>query len=137
VPEALIARMRASRCLRIEAPLEVRVTLLLEEYRHFLADPRALGAQLDCLTDLHGREKIAGWKALAARGAWRELVARLLAEHYDPAYRRSSLKNFIRLPEADTVHVDSADEEAFARAAEKTGTDPISQKREMGSVPVF
>jgi tRNA 2-selenouridine synthase len=117
VPEALIARMRASRCLRIEAPLEVRVTLLLEEYRHFLADPRSLEAQLDCLADLHGREKIAAWKALAARGAWRELVARLLGEHYDPAYRRSSSKNFSRLPEAQSVRLDSADADAFTGAA--------------------
>ena len=115
VPEALIARMRAARCLRIEAALEVRVTLLLDEYRHFLADPRSLEAQLDCLAGLHGREKIAAWKALAARGDWREFVARLLAEHYDPAYRRSSLKNFARLPDAEVVRVDSADEHAFIR----------------------
>ncbi|HKX38388.1 MAG TPA: tRNA 2-selenouridine(34) synthase MnmH, partial [Burkholderiales bacterium] len=66
VPEALIARMRASPCLRLEAPLEVRVTLLLDEYRHFLQDRGLLEAQLDCLTALHGREEIAAWKALAA-----------------------------------------------------------------------
>jgi len=126
VPEALIARMRASRCLRIEAALEVRVTLLLDEYRHFLADPGSLQAQLDCLAGLHGREKIAGWKALAARGAWRELVARLLAEHYDPAYGRSSLKNFTRLPEAQTVRIESADGNAFAGAAERILDELVS-----------
>ena len=117
VPEALIARMRVSRCLCMEAALEVRVALLLDEYRHFLADRGLLEAQLDCLAGLHGREKIGAWKALAARGAWRELVARLLGEHYDPAYRRSSLKNFARLPDAAIVRVDSAEEVAFARAA--------------------
>jgi tRNA 2-selenouridine synthase len=117
VPEALIARMRASPCVRLEAPLEVRVTLLLDEYRHFLADRRSLEAQLDCLVALHGREKIAAWKALAAQGAWRELVARLLGEHYDPAYRRSSQRNFTRLPEARTLGIEAADEAAFRRAA--------------------
>ena len=75
--------------------VETRVTLLLDEYRHFLADRAALDAQLDCLVALHGRERIAEWKALAARGAWREFVARLLVEHYDPAYRRSSHRNFV------------------------------------------
>src|SRR6266849_5062425 len=90
VPEALIARMRSSRCLLLETDLETRVTLLLDEYRHFLEDRPALDAQLDCLVALHGRERVAEWKALAARGAWREFVARLLVEHYDPAYRRSS-----------------------------------------------
>ncbi len=119
VPEALIARMRASPCVRLEAPLEVRVTLLLDEYRHFLADRRSLEAQLDCLVALHGREKIAAWKALAAQGAWREFVARLLGEHYDPAYRRSSLKNFIHLPDAERVCIESAEETAFARATQR------------------
>jgi tRNA 2-selenouridine synthase len=134
VPEALIARMRASPCLRLEAPLEVRVTLLLEEYRHFLEDRALLEAQLDCLAALHGREEIAAWKALAAQGAWRDFVARLLMQHYDPAYRRSSQRNFARLPEAPVVRIDSADESAFAAVARQIGTDPISA--EMGSVPI-
>jgi tRNA 2-selenouridine synthase len=117
VPEALIARMRASPCLRLEAPLEVRVTLLLDEYRHFLDDRALLEAQLDCLAALHGREEIAAWKALAAQRAWRDFVARLLMQHYDPAYKRSSFRNFVRLPEATAVGVESADEEAFLEKA--------------------
>jgi len=113
VPEALIARMRGSSCLRLEANTETRVTLLLDEYRHFLEDQSALGAQLDCLVSLHGRDKVADWKSLAGRGAWREFVARLLAEHYDPAYGRSSHRNFTRLPEARVVRIASADDAAF------------------------
>lgn len=117
VPESLIARMRASRCLRAETPLEVRVTLLLEEYEHFVADPASLETQLDCLVGLHGRERIAGWKALAARGAWREFVGALLLEHYDPAYRRSSQRNFAQLAEADPIPIRAADDAAFDGAA--------------------
>jgi tRNA 2-selenouridine synthase len=117
VPEALMHRMRASECVRIEASLDTRVALLLDEYRHFLSDRAALDAQLDCLVALHGREKIAGWKSLAARSEWREFVARLLVEHYDPAYRRSASHNFTRLAEARTVSVASPDGAAFSRAA--------------------
>ncbi len=117
VPEALIARMRASPCVRLETDTGTRVTLLLEEYRFFLENRDSLFAQLDCLHALHGRERIAEWKALAERGAWREFVARLLAEHYDPAYRRSSHQNFVRLPDARAVRIASADEAAFTRAA--------------------
>jgi tRNA 2-selenouridine synthase len=119
VPEALIARMRASRCLCIEAVLEVRVTLLLDEYRHFLADRASLEAQLDCLVGLHGREKIAAWKRLAAQGAWREFVTRLLVEHYDPAYRRSSAHNFARLGQAETLHIAALDDATFSQTAEQ------------------
>jgi len=117
VPEALMAAMRASPCVCLEASLETRVALLLDEYRHFLQDPAALGTQLDCLVALHGRERIAEWKALAARGAWNELVARLLTEHYDPAYRRSSARNFARLAEARALRIGSPDDAAFLRAA--------------------
>src|SRR5256886_2290368 len=95
----------ASPCILLDTDLETRVTLLLEEYRHFLEDTSTLNTQLDCLVGLHGRERIAEWKALAARGAWREFVERLLVEHYDPAYRRSSLHNFTLLHEAEKVRI--------------------------------
>jgi hypothetical protein len=34
---------------------------------------------------------------------WDELVADLLANHYDPAYRRATLKNFAHLAEAQVL----------------------------------
>ena len=117
VPDALIERMRASPCVLLEASVETRVELLIGEYRHFLEDRAALGRQLDCLVALHGRERIAQWKALAARGEWRELVARLLVEHYDPAYRRSASRNFVRLPEAERLAIASSDDSAFRKAS--------------------
>jgi tRNA 2-selenouridine synthase len=117
VPEALMSRMRASPCVVLETDVETRVDLLLDEYSHFLRDRNLLDAQLDCLVALHGREKIAQWKSLAARGDWREFVARLLIEHYDPAYRHSSARNFAKLGEARSLHITSAGEAAFASTA--------------------
>jgi len=117
VPEALIERLRASECLLLETTLPTRVALLMDEYRHFFGDPEALGAQLECLADLHGREKVNEWKSLAARGEWPTLVARLLEEHYDPAYRRSAARNFPRLADARVLRMDSAEPAAFARLA--------------------
>jgi tRNA 2-selenouridine synthase len=99
VPDALLDSMRASDCARVEAPVQARVAFLIEEYRHFLADPAALKAQLDCLTGLY-EMTIAGWQAAADRGEWEVLVAELLDAHYDPAYRRSTHKNYARLAEA-------------------------------------
>jgi tRNA 2-selenouridine synthase len=118
VPDALMGAMRASPCARIEASLETRVSLLLDEYRHFLGDRAALDAQLDCLVALHGRERIGEWKALAARGAWREFVSRLLVEHYDPAYKRSSHRNFTHLADARQVRIPAAEEASFQAASE-------------------
>jgi len=115
VPEALMARMRASPCIVLQTDVDTRVTLLLDEYRHFLADRAALEAQLDCLTALHGKERIARWKTLAAKGEWRDFVAHLLREHYDPAYQRSSTRNFPMLANAPAVRIARAD--AFDEAA--------------------
>lgn len=117
VPEALMSRMRASPCVLLETELDTRVDLLLDEYRHFLSNTKSLDAQLDCLVALHGRQKIGEWKLLGARGEWREFVSRLLVEHYDPAYRRSSARNFTRLPQAQKARLASAEDAAFASAA--------------------
>jgi tRNA 2-selenouridine synthase len=116
VPEALMARMRASPCIVLDTDVEARITLLLEEYEHFLADRAALDAQLDCLVALHGREKIGEWKRLAAAGRWREFVARLLAEHYDPAYLRSSQRNYVQLAQAPRLRIAGAETAAFDNA---------------------
>jgi tRNA 2-selenouridine synthase len=120
VPDALMARMRASPCIGLDTDLATRVTLLLEEYEHFTADRAALEAQLDCLVALHGRERVAEWKALAREGRWREFVSRLLVEHYDPAYARSSERNFTRLREAPRTSIRDPGKAAFDEAAKAT-----------------
>ena len=73
----------------------------------------ALGVLLDCLVGLHGREKVGEWKALARAGEWRELVSRLLLDHYDAAYRRSAANNFPRLSHAQAFPLNSAEQSAI------------------------
>ncbi|HYX66147.1 MAG TPA: tRNA 2-selenouridine(34) synthase MnmH [Burkholderiales bacterium] len=125
VPEALMGLMRASPCVVLDTSLDTRIELLLQEYEHFTQEGSALEAQLDCLVPLHGREQIAQWKSLAARGDWRGFVARLLVDHYDPAYARSSTRNFVRLAEAPRLHVEHAGDAAFDTAArELLGVQP-------------
>jgi tRNA 2-selenouridine synthase len=126
VPEALIGAMRASRCIALDTASEVRVSLLIDEYRHFVANPVALEAQLDCLVGLHGRERIGRWKSLAAQGAWRELVSALLEEHYDPAYRRSSQRNFVQLEVATQLAIHSGEDKAFDAAASTLVEDTVA-----------
>jgi tRNA 2-selenouridine synthase len=140
VPDALIARMRASECVLLDTAPEARVALLLDEYRHFFTDPAALGAQLDCLVALHGRERVEEWKALAASGAWPELVRRLLEEHYDPAYRRSAAHNFPRLAGAPSVRIGTDDPAAFDAAArellERAGAKAAEDVAAVGQVKI-
>lgn len=104
VPDALIAAMRSSPCIRIEVPLSARVQLLIEDYAHYLAAPDVLNARLAHLAELQGRETVAAWQALADTRAWPELVAALLAQHYDPAYRKSLSRNYAPGPEDLTLN---------------------------------
>ena len=105
VPDALILRMRASPCVRLEAGTDVRVALLLEEYAHFVAAPRDLAERLELLRDLHGAERIGDWQAKLARGEWQPLVRDLLDSHYDPAYRKSLSRNYHAAESAPALEV--------------------------------
>lgn len=103
VPDALIERMRTARCIALAPPLAERVRRLREEYLHYERDLPSLFAQLDCLIALHGRERVQAWKQLAEAGRWDALVERLLTDHYDPAYRRSTERNFARAGEIEAM----------------------------------
>jgi tRNA 2-selenouridine synthase len=131
VPDTLITRMRDSQCLRLEAEGQTRVRLLMEDYEHFVHAPDALAGKLDCLKSLHGAERIEGWKAMLLRGEWNGLVADLLENHYDPAYRRSLTRNYRDAQQAPVVAVNDISKSGFLELAARIARDhgqPISVK---------
>lgn len=119
VPEALIARMRESRCIRLEAEPPMRVALLMEEYAHFVATPQALRGKLELLRGLHGKERIERWTTDLASGRWDALVLDLLESHYDPAYRRSLFRNYRHAQGAAALAVTDISPAGFAALAER------------------
>jgi tRNA 2-selenouridine synthase len=119
VPGALLARMRASPCIALEAPLELRAQFLIEEYAHFVHDRDALFAQLDCLNSLLGEKRIAGWKALVSTGQWDAFVREILTEHYDPAYRRAIGRNYPPREGEPTYMLTGIEESDFSALARR------------------
>jgi tRNA 2-selenouridine synthase len=117
VPDALMAQMRAAPCISLGLSRPNRVRLLMEDYRHFTADPTLLNTQLDCLVQLHGRARIDAWHAMANNAEMAELVDQLLVEHYDPAYLRSIDRNFARFNEAAVLDLNDIGAEDFLAAA--------------------
>lgn len=117
VPEPLIVAMRASACVRIDAALEARVALLLDDYRHFFADPALIKQQLGYLAPLRGGEAVAHWQALADAGAWSDLARVLLVEHYDPSYHKSLTRNFAARDDDLAFQTDDLGAAALARIA--------------------
>lgn len=117
VPDALMQNMRNSPCISLVLSRQNRVRLLMEDYAHFVRDPAFLNAQLDRLTDLHGRAKIQQWHELALSGQMGSLVEELLADHYDPQYLRSIDRNFAQVAQAITVELNDISEADFLAAA--------------------
>jgi tRNA 2-selenouridine synthase len=117
VPDAVMARMRASPCISLQLARAQRVDLLMEDYRHFAADPALLNAQLEHLVQLHGRAKIDAWRALADSGRMPEVVEQLLVEHYDPAYLRSIERNFVQYAQAELLELPGISKDDFLAAA--------------------
>jgi tRNA 2-selenouridine synthase len=121
VPEALIAR------IWLETAVPVRVALLLADYRHFTEDSAALENRLDCLVALHGHDKINAWKDQVAGAQWPEFVARILAEHYDPAYWKSIADHYPRLEGAIYLRLQDGDDADFDRAARDLLSPVVSE----------
>jgi tRNA 2-selenouridine synthase len=94
VPDALLDAMRKGNSIWLEASMEQRVGLLLEEYRHYLEDPRPLLEQLAHLIPLRGHELVDRWLGQISRGDWAAFVLDMLENHYDPAYRKSLDRNY-------------------------------------------
>jgi len=133
VPEALIERMRGSRCFRLEAAEEARVALLMEEYAHFVANPELLREKLECLTPLHGSERIGAWTAQLRAGEWHPLVRDLLRDHYDPAYRRSLFRNYRDAEGAQAIAVSDIGGASFrALARELIAVVPAEAGTQVG-----
>lgn len=117
VPDALMIAMRESPCISLSLPQDRRVALLMEDYAHFVNDPDALNAQLDCLSRMHGHERIRHWQAMASSGAMPALVEELLVHHYDPAYLRSIERNFTQFGAATPLALADIAEADFVAAA--------------------
>lgn len=129
VPDSLMAKMRSSPCTTVELSISDRVALLMQDYLHFVADPVLLNTQLDFLTHLHGKEKIAHWHQLALSSKTSELVDELLRKHYDPGYLQSISRNFVRLGEATSISLQNISDDAFqcaARQLNELANNPLS-----------
>jgi len=119
VPEVLMECMRASRCISLHLPQAKRVQLLMQDYIHFVETPELLNAQLECLLQLHGREKISRWQAMSNAGQIEALVDELLIDHYDPAYLRSIERNFAQFGQAERAELADISEASFEALAIK------------------
>lgn len=100
LPSALIEGIHAAPCVVVDVARDERCALLLEEYGHLLDEREYFREQLMKLVPLHGRERVETWCALLDEDRRDALTETLVVEHYDPAYTRSTRRNFAKLEKA-------------------------------------
>ena len=109
LPNKLFDAMHTGVPYQIDAPMAERVKLWREDYRHFEDDPQALLNQLQHLRALVGNEEIERWRELVDSRNMPQLFERLMVVHYDPAYRRSTVRHFPNIDGAKKIELDSLD----------------------------
>ncbi len=119
VPDAMMEKMRQSKCIQLQLVMEERVALLRDDYQHFVDDTALLGTQLRCLIDLHGKERIERWSTLAESNQITELIQQLLLQHYDPAYQKAIARNFELINEAKSYVVNDKSDPSYQMLAKQ------------------
>jgi tRNA 2-selenouridine synthase len=107
LPDALFESMHRSRVYRIETPMSERVAMWMEDYPHLAADPVGMVRKLEPLKPLVGNEVLEQWRSMAEERCVSELFERVMVEHYDPCYARSTRRNYGSLEQSMQVAVPS------------------------------
>ncbi len=118
IPPLVWKAMDGAPRIALSAPAAARARYSVSAYPDLTEDPARLEAALERLAPLHGRERVAAWRAQARAGAFEALAEALIREHYDPAYARSRRKRGGR-PAWRTVRLETltaADQERAADA---------------------
>lgn len=116
IPPALWAAMGQAKVIELDAPIQARAAWSARVYADIASDAAALETALGKLPTHHSKATVAAWKAMAHEGRTLELAAALIAEHYDPAYRRMSARR--DRPVIGRVPIAEVSEAELERAAD-------------------
>lgn len=105
LPDALLQTMRNGLLIRIETEMQQRVLMWREDYRHFEENPLGMLEILSFLRPLVGGEEFAAWEEMAKQNLIPDLFERLMRNHYDPAYSRSTLRNYPMIASAPSIAI--------------------------------
>ena len=89
IPAPLWNTMKAAPRVEVQVPAKARAAHTLKTYPDMVGEADRIDDALDRLIALHGKAKIAEWRALAAAKHFRAFAEALITEHYDPAYTRA------------------------------------------------
>ena len=117
VPDTLMEKIRNGTCIELRSSTATRVSWLLREYHHFLADTDNFKHKLSLLTSRYGKVQIEKWNEAIDAGNFDGLVEELLVLHYDPSYQSSIKRNFPHYDENFFVQLNDDSDQSFQQAA--------------------
>lgn len=115
VPPSLWEAMKPAETVIIDAPIAARVRYLTRAYGDMVTDPASLRTRMSGLRELRGGAVYDGWIDLLTQGDFPGLAHDLMAQHYDPAYRKSAATRC--RPVIGTISLGDLDECDLAGAA--------------------
>jgi tRNA 2-selenouridine synthase len=119
LPEALVARLRASPVVEIAASRPARLAYLLRDYAWLGDDPEGLADKIAGLQGALSNETLSRWQDWARARALPALFEEMMALHYDPLYARSQGRHLQQLEEAARVETDDLSDAGIAALARK------------------
>jgi tRNA 2-selenouridine synthase len=126
IPPGFWKAMCAAPRIHLSAGLNTRAGYLRRNYADIVNDPPRLQEILDHLTAAQGKEKVEGWRELAASGNFDRLAAELMEHHYDPSYSRSTARHSHR--ELERIDLGKMNDDDLDRAAERIAAAALKHK---------
>jgi tRNA 2-selenouridine synthase len=117
LPDALFHRMHGGRLFAVETPMLERIAMWRREYPHFEKDPTGLVTQLGYLKALVSGATLQNWMLMAERREIDALFESIMVDYYDPAYTRSTKKNYLHTEHAIKIQLETLDSSYLANVA--------------------
>ena len=96
IPDALVALVRTSHFVYVDAPMQVREQVWTEDFGYFNEHLDELIEMLRPLVPLVGKKIFAEWEAYATNGEGILLFRAIMIDHYDVCYDRSHATHYDR-----------------------------------------
>ncbi len=120
IPPVIWRAMETAPRLVVTAPLNARAAFLARVYRDITEDEDRLAERIKALGAYQSHETIWRWLDLARARDHETLAAELMAEHYDPRYRRERARH--ERPMLAELHADALDEAGLDTLADATAS---------------
>jgi len=121
IPPRLYAAMQEETSIWINAPLERRIEIILDDYPAREQHKDLFVRPLQALKERLGKERVAEMLDLLEKSEWEELTARLMIDYYDPQYNH--------LKPDDRVELEVSDDEAGVVAVQAACREILGEEQ--------